>query len=299
MDDTPDSSKGVTLNANNDATVGGDVVGHDKVVHITQNYYQAQDSVANSQAYALTVSATTPGLILFLMDGGFHTNKVINDRPAYEIITEALHAALQTLTQRSTRGSQVVRRYYIGCYRYSLTFEDILGGLKSITEVAQQPLPILRSSNDSSDTFGAFVKIEGVLRREISRFQNCPAPLVCHITAGEYLCPDPKPIVDRIKALQVRDGPVLVENVLIDDEALLMPAGKPHHWTGVHDSSDLSNAFARQLFDMSSHLPEQYRQYASEIGYNLGPGTRMLYPGTRPEIVNLGLGLVAASTISR
>ena len=54
---------------------------------------------------------------------------------------------------------------------------------------------------------------ERLLKAEIGNLQDSPAPLVCHMTDGEYNSGgDPEPIARSIMQMSVPDGNVLVEN---------------------------------------------------------------------------------------
>jgi hypothetical protein len=110
--------------------------------------------------------------------------------------------------------------------------------------------------------------------------QDCPAPLVCHLTDGEFIGADPEKIAKRIMAMRVPDGPVLVENIFISDDVLPEPVRDVNAWPGILASTRLRNDYGRRLRSMSSPLPEQYRGWLSEYGYHLAPGALMMLPGT-------------------
>lgn len=105
------------------------------------------------------------------------------------------------------------------------------------------------------------------------------------------------PIANRIKKLEVKDGNVLIENVLIDDDAVLLKEYDSKVWPGIRGDNDLAKSYASRLLEMSSHLPERNRRYALKMGYYLAKGSKMLYPGAQPEIINLGIVLTAATRL--
>ena len=252
-----------------------------------------------NKLYTTPCSSSKPGLALFLVDIGKNTNKLINDVPAINIISDALRSALVEMIQRSHMSGTIANRYNVGCFAYGSDVQDIFGGIKSIEQIAKEGLPELTTQNINGDTFNAFLFVEKILRERITGLADCPAPLVCHITAGEYPGRDPEPIAKRIKSLNVRDGNILVENVLVEDESTLIPSTNPTLWHGIHTENELAKSYARQLYRMSSIIPESYRVFAREEGYNISNGTRMLYPGTQTGMINFGIVFPAVSVLMR
>jgi hypothetical protein len=247
---------------------------------------------SENSPYTVEASTVTPALVVFLVDAGYHMNRSVAGRPAVDLVYQALASLFQHMVFSSTKGRRISSRYQVACYAYSTKTVDLTGGIISVAEAARVGLP-----DERGNTYDAFMHVEQFLKQNLSDFEHCPAPLVCHITAGEYPGRDPESVVARIKAMRVTDGNVLIENVLIDDEAVLLQTNDPQQWLGILDESQLAKSFARQLFRMSSPLPPSRRKYALELGYYLANGSRMLYPGTQPDMVNLGL-VVSASTKS-
>jgi hypothetical protein len=126
--------------------------------------------------------------------------------------------------------------------------------------------------------------------------QHCPAPLVLHLTGGEYTKSygDPEPIAQQIMAMSVPDGPVLIGNIFISDDVLPEPIADPRAWPGILPDTPLASPHAEKLRAMSSPLPESYRRMMAAEGYRLTPGSLMLLPGTAPELVVAGLGFQIA-----
>ena len=242
----------------------------------------------SSEKYTMLATSGRPALILLLIDVGYHMQKYIDDIPSIEIVNNALAALLQAMIFQSISGSRILPRYHVGCYTYGSSVRDLYGGILSIDRIASIGMPNLYPTDETGDTFEAFFYIENVLKAEINRYHNCPAPLVCHISAGEYPCKNPESVANRIKGMSVNDGEVLIENILIDTESVLIPTNRTRQWAGIRDENELAKSYARQLFRMSSIIPESYRERLVEAGYNLSPNAKMLYPGTQVEMIELG-----------
>lgn len=158
-----------------------------------------------------------------------------------------------------------------------------------LPELAETGIPQLyiMDRTDSTDTASAFLEAEKLLKSEIPNLpEDSPAPLVCHMTDGEFNGADPRPVVERIKQLSVSDGNVLVENVYIKEGIVQVPDVR--QWPGISCDGELSDDYAKVLFQMSSPLPDSYRNVITENGYKLAPGIGMFLPGNESELVELG-----------
>jgi hypothetical protein len=164
-----------------------------------------------------------------------------------------------------------------------------------VGEIATRGMPTFRPTG-ITNTARALGDVEELLKRELERLSpEAPAPLVCHVTDSRYVGNDPTGVADRIRALRVRDGNVLLENVFIADHILQTPVSDPHKWGGVTRSTKLIDPYAECLRDMSSELPDSYYRGLLQSGYNLAPGALMMLPGESPELVGLALQMSAAS----
>ena len=75
--------------------------------------------------------------------------------------------------------------------------------------------------------------------------------------------------------MRVEDGPVLVENVYVADNMLCKSVRDWRHWAGVLKSNQLNNEYAKLLFELSSPLPETYRENINNHGYSLQGGAAL------------------------
>jgi len=246
--------------------------------------------------YEVLATSKTPALIIYLLDVSASMSQPLGDRRRIDVVGDALQAALRTMVFRSTKGSRLSPRYRIAMIAYSDHVYDLLDGIKSVDQVARLGVPEL-SPMRTTETAKAFAQAEKLLQADLPNLQNCPAPLVCHMTDGENTGDDPEPIVRRIMQMSVPDGHVLVENIFISDKILPKPVTDPRKWSGILPDTKLTNDYARKLRAMSSPVPGSYRQMMLEMGYNLDPKALMLLPGMNPELVAMGFQMSAATPV--
>lgn len=239
-----------------------------------------------------------PALIIYLLDVSESMTLNCGDLTRIQVLNNALKQVWDTLIQRSLEGISIHPRYRIAMLTYSDGTTDLLGGIRTITEVVEKypTPPSIIVSKGRTNTKGAFEEAEKLLLPELTNYDpECPAPLICHVTDGEYNEPqingDPTPVVQRIMQMQVPDGNVLVENIFISDDALISSPEDPYEWEGVTNLSPLNPNFpyAVTLFNMSSQLPESYLVNLRAKGYEkFTAKSRMMVPGNQPDLVKLG-----------
>ena len=247
--------------------------------------------------YEILATSQTPALIIYVLDVSGSMSYNLNGRPRIEVVMDALSATLQQMVFRCTKGGQISPRYRLAMYAYSDQVYDILGGVMTIDQVAKLGVPEL-STMKATDTKLAFEQVEYLLKTELSNLNNCPAPLVCHMTDGEYTGDNPEPVVRRIMQMKNSDGNVLVENIFISENILSESNVDPSRWQGVLPSTRLNNKYAETLRSISSPLPEGYRIMMAESGYNIAPGAAMMLPGMSPELVEMGFVMSMSTPVA-
>lgn len=246
--------------------------------------------------YDVLATARTPALIIYLLDVSASMNLPLGERRRIDIVATALTTALRQMVFRSTKGGRVAPRYRIGLLAYSDRVYDVLDGIKTVDQVAQLGVPSL-SPMRTTETAKAFAQAERFLQAELPNLGDCPAPLVCHMTDGEYSGDDPAPCARRIMEMRVPDGNVLVENIYISDRLAPEPIADVRQWRGILPETPLADAYAAKLQSLSSPLPESYRQTLAEHQYRLATGALMLLPGMSAELVGLGFQMSAATPV--
>lgn len=246
--------------------------------------------------YSVLATSRTPALIIYLLDVSASMSQPFGEKKRIDVVLEALTAALRQMVFRSTKGGRLSPRYRIAMLAYSDYVYDLLDGIKTIGEVAHLGVPEL-SPLRTTDSARAFAQAEKMLLAELDNLKDGPAPVVCHMTDGEYTGNDPEPIVQRLMGMSVPDGNILVENIFISDKVLAKPVTDPTKWPGILPDTVLESEYAKKLRSLSSPIPESYRQMMQENNYHLTPGALMLLPGMSPELVAMGFQMSAATPV--
>ena len=97
--------------------------------------------------------------------------------------------------------------------------------------------------------------------------------------------------------MHVEDGPVLVENVYVEDNMLRKPIRDWHKWGGILKADQLQSEYAKFLFNLSSPLPESYRQNINNYGYTFQPGSALFFPGAHDDLLRLAFAISAATQL--
>ena len=246
--------------------------------------------------YDIMATSRTPALVIYLLDVSASMTQPLGGKRRVDVVMEALKAALQQMVFRGTKGSRISPRYRIAMLAYSDHVYDGLDGVKTVEQVAHMGVPEL-SPMRTTETAKAFLQAEKMLQAELPNLSGCPAPLVCHMTDGEFTGSDPEPIAKRIMKMSVPDGNVLVENIFISDTMLSQPVKDPYQWQGILPNTPMNNDYGRKLQSMSSVVPESYRAMMVENNYHLAPGALMLLPGISPALVAMGFQMSASTPV--
>lgn len=246
--------------------------------------------------YQRLATAKTPALIIYVLDVSASMATLMGSKRRLDVVMDALAAALKQVVFFSTKGAIVSPRYRIAMFAYSDEVFDLLDGVRTIDEVAKKGIPELALMR-STDTARAFFAVETLLKREMPSMQNCPAPLVCHMTDGEVTGEDPATYARRIMALRNLDGHVLLENIYISNDILEQGTGDPHNWPGILPKTNLKTDYARKLRSISSPLPSSYRQMMLEAGYQISDKAVMMLPGESAELVKMGFVMSTATAM--
>lgn len=248
-------------------------------------------------AYTVQASQSNPALIIYLLDISGSMTLELGEQRRIDVVMGALQTAIRQMVFRSTKGTRLSPRYRISILAYSDEVYDLLDGVKSIDQVAAAgSLPQLTPMK-FTDTAKAFEQAEKILLRELPAMQNCPAPLICHMTDGAHTGEDPEPIARRIMEMSVPDGHVLIENLFISDAFTEEPIRDVKAWKGIMADTALADPFAEKLKAMSSVLPESYWELMTESTFSIQKGALMMLPGYSKELVTLGFQMSASTPI--
>lgn len=248
--------------------------------------------------YEKLATSTTPSLVIYLLDVSASMVQPLGDKRRIDIVMESLEMIVKQMIFRSTKGSIIMPRYRVAMFAYSDHVYDLLDGVKTVDKIVEYGIPEL-SPMLTTETAKAFMEAEKCLKQELQNLQDCPAPLLCHLTDGEYTGEDPGPVAQRIMNLAVPDGNVLLENIFISENILDEPVKDANIWPGVTESSRFNNEYAVKLQRMSSMIPESYRMIMREHNFHLSQDAIMLFPAMTKELVAMGFQMSAATPVSR
>ena len=249
-------------------------------------------------SYQTPATSKTPALIIYLIDLSRSMNQQIGGCRKVDIVMSAMQKVLIRMVQRSTKGTNITPRYRVSMLGYHREVIDLLNGIQTINAVAERGIPKPQLDYGTQTAVG-FTAVEQLLQIEMPHLQECPAPLVCHLTDGLYGGADPEPIVERIKNMVTPDGNVLVENIFVGKSILDKPIIDSTTWPGIIEADSLKKSYARKLFAMSSVIPDSYLMIMREFGYSLKPAARMLFPADNPDMVELGFVMSGATPVTR
>src|SRR5260370_23159047 len=165
-------------------------------------------------SYDVVATTKTPALIIYLIDISGSMSEALDGATKIQHVNDAIGNILQRMVQRSTKGEIVSPRYRLAMYAYSDVPYNMLGKIETITEVVRRGPPKLSVSN-LTNTYAAFVEARDLLRREMPNLQGKPAPMIGHLTDGQYTGHDPEPAVQEIMCMRNHDGHLLLETIFV------------------------------------------------------------------------------------
>lgn len=251
--------------------------------------------------YHAVATGKTPALIIYLLDISGSMNDKLDGIPKIEHVNEAIERLLVRMVQRSSKGEVISPRYRLSMIAYSDSPIDILGGIRTIDEIVQLGKPTL-SATTSTNTAEAFKLARGLLEREFASLTGStasPAPMICHLTDGQFTGDDPEPVARKIMEMETPDGHVLIENIYVGPSLTVQPITDVERWRGVMDINELSDQYAKKLFNMSSPLPASYAEVINEMGYELQRGAKMLIPSSNKDLIELAFAMSGATPTGR
>ena len=145
--------------------------------------------------YEVLATSMTPALIIYLIDVSASMNRDLGGKRRIDVVSEAIKVAFQQMIFRSTKGGRISPRYRMAMFAYSDKVFDVLDGIRGIDEVALKGVPKITTMR-TTDTEKAFRQALRILKEELPKLLDHPAPVVCHLTDGEFTGEDPSPIVE-------------------------------------------------------------------------------------------------------
>jgi hypothetical protein len=252
--------------------------------------------------YIAEISRANPSCFLFTVDqSGSMQDPFAGEQKRAKAaeVADAINRLLQNLSIKCAKSEGIRDYYYVGVIGYGgkgvrPAFTGKLGtrDLVPISEIADNPARIEQRTKKVSDGVGgiiestvkfpvwfdavadggtpmcqALTKATSIVVDWLGKHPNCFPPIVINISDGEPTDGDPLQTAYDLMNLSSSDGNVLLFNLHISSSH-----HKPIEYPDV--DSDLPDAHARMLFNMSSALPEYIRDMVHKEGVPVSYNTR-------------------------
>jgi hypothetical protein len=251
-------------------------------------------------SYEAEISRSNPSMFLFLIDqsgsmdeklGGGATRKD-------QAVADAINRLLQNLVIKCAKSEGVRDYYHVGVIGYGQKVGAAFGGLLAdkplvpISVIADSPVEIEERTKKVDDGAGGLIdqkirfpiwfkpvayggtpmvaalgQAKTIVQNWLTEHPDCFPPIVINITDGESTDGNPTAAAQALRDLKSSDGNVLLFNV-----HLSTISSAPFEFP--RSDSELPDQFAKQLFGMSSPLPEYLLNAAKQEGYNVSEGSR-------------------------
>jgi hypothetical protein len=241
-------------------------------------------------AYQRRVDRRHPACIIFLLDQSGSMEEPIGGHPSKskaEALAEIVNDLLHSIVRRCVKDQDGPPRHYydLGVVGYAaqarLGFGGALAGrhLASVEEVANAALRVDEDENgvvpvwfnpvaqDRTAMCAAFDLAGQIASGWIGAHQDSIPPIVFNVSDGAATDGDPAQAALRLRGLHTADGALLLFNINLSSGArqpITFPA----------DARSLPDPYSRQLFELSSLLPDFMRRHAKERGMPAEPGAR-------------------------
>jgi hypothetical protein len=251
-------------------------------------------------AYSAEISRANPSMFLFLLDQSGSMSDPFGGGGGKkdQKVADAINNLLFNLTIKCAKSEGVRDYYHVGVIGYGEKVAPALGGelagkeLAPISKIADAPERIEERTKKVDDGAGgiieqkvrfpiwfspvskggtpmseAFKKAQQIIEGWIAAHPDSFPPIVINITDGESTDGNPLKAAEALRELHTSDGNVLLFNVHLSSKGgatFEFPTGE----------GELPDQYAKQLFGMSSLLPEHIRSAAQQEGFQITDTSR-------------------------
>ena len=251
-------------------------------------------------AYSAEISRANPSMFLFLLDQSGSMSDPFGGGGGKkdQKVADAINNLLFNLTIKCAKSEGVRDYYHVGVIGYGEKVAPALGGelagkeLAPISKIADAPERIEERTKKVDDGAGgiieqkvrfpiwfspvskggtpmseAFKKAQQIIEGWIAAHPDSFPPIVINITDGESTDGNPLKSAEALRELHTSDGNVLLFNVHLSSKGgatFEFPTGE----------GELPDQYAKQLFTMSSLLPEHIRSAAQQEGFQVTDTSR-------------------------
>ncbi len=251
-------------------------------------------------SYSAEISRANPSMFLFMIDRSGSMSDPFGGGGGKkdQKVADAINNLIFNLTIKCAKSEGVRDYYHVGVLGYGEKVGSALGGalaetdLAPISAIADAPERIEERTKKTDDGAGGIVeqkirfpiwfnpvskggtpmcealrKAQTIVEGWIAEHPDCFPPIVINITDGESTDGNPLKAAEALKQLHSSDGDVLLFNVHLSSSR-----SSPFEFPG--SESELPDQYAKQLFNMSSPLPEHIRGAAEQEGYAISENSR-------------------------
>jgi hypothetical protein len=254
---------------------------------------------AQRGTYSAEISRQSPACLVFLIDQSGSMEEPIaggTGEKKKQVVADAINRLLYNAVLRCSKEDGVRPYFDIGVWSYdgmSGVRPAFGSALSSITQIAEQPkrmetrkrrmpdgaggvyeeefqLPVWFDAVAQGNTpmNAAFAAVVAPLRAWAGRHPTSFPPIIINLTDGAYTDEKPMATVNELMRLGTADGSALVFNCHISQNP-----GMSVTFPSDGQAAGLKE-LARELYDLSSPLPEPMRRQAQAKGYQLESGAR-------------------------
>jgi len=249
--------------------------------------------------YQAEISRQNPACLIFLIDQSGSMEEPIaggTGEKKKQVVADAINRLLYNTVLRCSKEDGVRPYFDIGVWSY-----DGVGGVKpsfgsdlsSITQIAEQPrrmetrkrrmpdgaggvyedefqLPVWFDAVAQGNTpmHAAFSAVIAPLRAWVSQHPTSFPPIIINLTDGAYTDQNPAPSVSQLMQMRTSDGSALIFNCHISQNP-----GMSVTFPSDSQAAGLTG-LARELYELSTPLPDPMRRQAQAKGYQLESGAR-------------------------
>ena len=251
-------------------------------------------------SYSAEISRANPSMFLFLIDrsGSMADPFAGGGGKKDQKVADAINNLIFNLTIKCAKSEGVRDYYHVGVIGYGEKVESALGGalagkdLAPISAIADAPERIEERTRKTDDGAGGIVeqkvrfpiwfspvskggtpmcealkKAQSIVEGWLEEHPDCFPPIVINITDGESTDGNPLQSAEKLRELHSSDGSVLLFNVHLSSV-------KASTFEFPGSEGELPDQYAKQLFNMSSLLPEHIRGAAEAEGYMVTENSR-------------------------
>lgn len=251
--------------------------------------------------YTAEISRANPALFLLLIDQSASMADPIGSGEGEKqaVLADVVNKLLQNLCIKCNKQAGILDYFHVGVLGYGGdAVTPALGGalagreVVTIGEIALHTSRLESRKKLVSDGAGGLVEMEvtipiwldpkaaggtpmakaldlahRIAAQWVIDHPNSFPPIVINVTDGEANGGDPGPGADRVRAVACVNG-----NALLFNSHLSSSNARPASFPS--DEASLADQHARQLFAMSSELPQPFAEKARSFDFVIAPGAR-------------------------